>query len=55
MNENENKNQTPEAPDFSHEEMKMPETARAQRSYQKESSVVNGPLLVILALLLNNA
>jgi len=49
---NENTDQKPEAPDFSHEEMKMPETAMTQRSSHSESSVVNGPLLAVLALLL---
>ena len=49
---NENNDQTPQAPDFSNEEMKMPETAVARKQDVKEPSVVNGPLLAILALLL---
>jgi hypothetical protein len=40
-------------PDFSNEEMKMPENAVIQTQAQTESSsVVNGPLLVTLAALL---
>ncbi len=46
------KNQTPEAPDFSNEKMKMPETAMAQNTSQREPSVINGPLLAVLAILL---
>lgn len=49
MDEN---NTTPQAPDFSNEEMKMPETAMAKMQAQKETSVINGPLLAILAVLL---
>lgn len=49
---NENNHQTPEAPDFSNEEMKMPETALAQNVNRREPSVINGPLLAVLAILL---
>jgi len=47
----ENKDQ-PQTPDFSNEEMKMPESAIVQSARQKEPSIINGPLLIILALLL---
>jgi uncharacterized protein HemX len=50
MNENETEVQVP---DFSNEEMKMPENAVVQTQSRSESnSVVNGPLLVTLAILL---
>ncbi len=42
----------PQAPDFSNEEMKMPETAMVQNQSQDSSSIINGPLLLILAVLL---
>ena len=42
-----------QVPDFSNEEMKMPENAVVQTNTQSESSsVVNGPLLITLAVLL---
>jgi hypothetical protein len=50
MNENNKEVQTP---DFSNEEMKMPENAVVQtRTESESSSVINGPLLVTLAVLL---
>ena len=39
-------------PDFSGEEMKMPENTDAQPEVKETSSIIGGPLLVILALLL---
>jgi len=42
----------PEAPDFSSEEMKMPETTMVQSGSQTETTIINGPLLVVLAVLL---
>jgi len=49
MNE---ENKDIQAPDFSGEEMKMPENTDAQPEVRESSSVVNGPLLLILTLLL---
>jgi uncharacterized protein HemX len=46
MNENTNE------PNFEGEEMKMPENTDAQPEAKRESSVVNGPLLLVLTLLL---
>jgi len=50
MDENNKEVQTP---DFSNEEMKMPENAVVQTNTRTESdSVINGPLLITLAVLL---
>jgi len=51
MNENNNEVQTP---DFSNEKMKMPENAVVQstRPRSESSSIINGPLLITLAILL---
>jgi hypothetical protein len=49
MTEENNEVQTP---DFSGEEMKMPENTDAQPEVKQSTGVVNGPLLIILTLLL---
>lgn len=52
---NEEKKSTPEevnTPDFTGEEMKMPENIDTQPKLKQKSSVINGPLLLILTVLL---
>lgn len=50
----ENKNPEVQSPDFTEEEMKMPENASVESGEPgpEEKSVVNGPLLLLLAVLL---
>ena len=47
-----NEEKNAQVPDFSGEEMKMPENTDAQIATEESSSVINGPLLFSLAILL---
>lgn len=49
---NENQEQNVQAPNFEGEEMKMPENTDMQQIEKERLTIINGPLLIILAILL---